>query len=301
MTVNLAPLLHELPLDEPGFDDLPEVQRARVFGVDYAVVKLSDGGELHLTRHGWPLRHRLHPRFWYEGGLFSRIGKRLGYSTGTVYRVPLLSSPRRDLVVKFTRVGQPVLLPEGNLSGRVAPSLPTQFNSPYEEFARLERLRSRRQGFRILTKRALGVYVPAKRYANWELGRNEHAFDNLARVQRADQERRGGAHPILLEPDRDYVVLFEWVKGHNLEELMEQGRLDPAQMRALSRVAAEDLGELGFQVLDHKPNHVIVRLKPDGTLVTRRGRLVYALADFELLEELPVPVQSFAPCQPEAT
>jgi len=44
----------------------------------------------------------------------------------------------------------------------------------------------------------------------------------------------------------------------------------------------------GFMVIDHKPAHVILRPKPDGSLLQRRsGKPAYALVDFELLSRTP--------------
>jgi hypothetical protein len=52
----------------------------------------------------------------------------------------------------------------------------------------------------------------------------------------------------------------------------------------LVRQAVRDLDECGFRMLDMKPSHIIVRVKPDGSLLCRGGRPVYALVDFELLQ-----------------
>jgi hypothetical protein len=50
------------------------------------------------------------------------------------------------------------------------------------------------------------------------------------------------------------------------------------------RNVVEDLAGKGFRVLDTKPNHVILRKRTSGELLRRRGRLTYALVDFELLQ-----------------
>ncbi|MDY0164916.1 MAG: hypothetical protein RBS80_00145 [Thermoguttaceae bacterium] len=46
----------------------------------------------------------------------------------------------------------------------------------------------------------------------------------------------------------------------------------------------QDLAAKGFRILDIKPAHIILRQRRDGRLLTRHGRLVYALVDFELLQ-----------------
>ena len=45
-----------------------------------------------------------------------------------------------------------------------------------------------------------------------------------------------------------------------------------------------DLAAKGFRMLDVKPSHLILRTRRDGSLLTRRGKLVYLLVDFELLQ-----------------
>jgi hypothetical protein len=47
------------------------------------------------------------------------------------------------------------------------------------------------------------------------------------------------------------------------------------------------LSNHGFRVLDIKPEHVVVRIRPDSSLLRRpSGDLAYALVDYELLERL---------------
>ncbi len=49
-----------------------------------------------------------------------------------------------------------------------------------------------------------------------------------------------------------------------------------------------ELAQKGYQVADMKPQHVILRPQPDGTLLRdRNGQLVYALIDYELLHRTP--------------
>ena len=48
------------------FDELPPQNLIRAFGVDYAHLPLSQaGGDLYLTRHGWPFVQQLLPVNWY--------------------------------------------------------------------------------------------------------------------------------------------------------------------------------------------------------------------------------------------
>jgi hypothetical protein len=101
-------------------------------------------------------------------------------------------------------------------------------------------------------------------------------------LQRASR-KSGLDESITLEPLRDYIIIFHWMRGLNLEECCERGILDHATAEGLSRTALRDLRAKGFEVLDHKPNHVIVCVRGDGSLLRRHGRVVYGIADFELL------------------
>lgn len=258
--------------------------KAAVFGVEYVPARLPAGGDLYLTRWGWPWLEHLLPERWYDGQRFAREGTRLAFSTGTVYRVPIEFGGRKlQIVAKFSRVGQHLEQPVPREALPGQRHFDPKFSSPFEEFAHLERLRTSTRGPRVLTKRALCVFSPAECYEDWELGRLSYRMQWHARRVRDDQEQNGREQRIELDPRRDYIVLFAWVVGPNLEELVQRGRLSHERMGAISRGVVADLRANGLDVLDHKPNHVIVRTRPDGTLVERGGRLVYALADFELL------------------
>ena len=135
----------------------------------------------------------------------------------------------------------------------------------------------------MLTKRALGVFSPRERYDDWQLGRITHHFERHARKVAEGQAERDSAPRIDLDPNRSYVTLFHWMKGQNLEECVEQQLLDRVAVESINQMVVEDLHRRGFKVLDHKPNHVIVAFTRGGSLLTRHGRVVYGLADFELL------------------
>ncbi|MFW6106827.1 MAG: hypothetical protein ACOC8H_01565, partial [bacterium] len=62
------------------------------------------------------------------------------------------------------------------------------------------------------------------------------------------------------------------------------GALSARQAAALVVEVIEDLAAKGFRILDMKPDHIILRQRPDGRLLVRHGRFVYALIDFELLQ-----------------
>jgi hypothetical protein len=117
------------------------------------------------------------------------------------------------------------------------------------------------------------------------LDRVSHEFTLAARRMEFDGSRLPQDASSKLELDRDYLTMFSWVVGHNLEELLARGQISRSEMHAVDKEVRQRLDKLGFVVTDHKPNHIIVRLDKRGLPRRRNGRLVVALADFELLEQ----------------
>jgi len=88
---------------------------------------------------------------------------------------------------------------------------------------------------------------------------------------------------------REYILLYGWIKGLNAVEAAQalgmtgsstQGFLAETTLRAI-----DELGQRGFRVLDIKPQHVVLRIRADGSLLRlRSGNPAYALVDYELLE-----------------
>lgn len=274
-------LMQALAQSAQSFASLPDTALHEVLGVTYVHVRTNEGDDLFLTERGWPWVKELLPENWYRNGLYKKPGTRLRFSSGAVYRVPLVR--RLQIVVKFSRIGQ--YLDAGSLLS-AQPSDPNDdpsFLSPFEEIALLEQLRKSSERPRVLTKRALGVFSPGHRYQDWQLGRIPHHFERHARNVVEGQPARNSAPRIALDPNRSYVTLFQWMKGLNLEECLEQQLLDRAAVESINRMVLEDLEQRGFKVLDHKPNHVIVTFTRRGSLLKRHGRVVFGLADFELL------------------
>ncbi len=280
----------------PAFDAAPERHRRRVHDVDYIAVRGMQGGDLYFTREGWAVAESLLPAVWYDDQRFCTIGRALPGATGSVYRVPAPHPVRRDmgLVVKFCRFGQDVgLTVLGDAAGFPWPARlldEAQFLGPFEEFAAIGRLRARvaaRLGPVVRTKRPLAIYCPPARHPLWRLGRTPHLYDRQAAALSADQNRRPGQPPVSYDPERLYVLLYQWVHGIDAEEAARHGAISAAAMVELSHTVAHDVAAHGFAVLDHKPRHVIVRPGPGGRLLNRKGRTVYAVIDYELLVPLP--------------
>ncbi len=251
-----------------------DVDAVCLLGVDYLRLKTADGRDLYLTRFGAPFREQLAPENWYASDWFAARRRRLP-GTSTIYRLPtrLVRGVGLDLVLRFSRVGQevPIDTPSRNRN------INLEFNSPFEEFALVMELRAIRP--RIFTKKPLAIFVPAERLQLWQTGRQESKI--AAKLAR---------HPeVQLDILRQYIVLYGWIEGLNAVEVFEAlattARLGETFLADITRHATLDLEQNGFRMADIKPEHVVLRVLPDGSLLRHRnGQAAYALVDYELLE-----------------
>lgn len=84
---------------------------------------------------------------------------------------------------------------------------------------------------------------------------------------------------------RSYAVIYEWVKGIDITQAVDEGILDERYMKAFTLDAEKRIKKKGFIVRDRKPHHIIIRPKKDDDLAKeRKGDVLYTLVDFELLE-----------------
>ncbi len=276
------------------------------FGVSYAHLRTEQGGDLFLTRFGWPYVDHLLPRQWYRDQYYARTGEKLPGSTGNVYRVSTTPTPASgdgvgkgansaarsiDIVVKFSRVGQEVPL-------EIATSFPedvspmdianARFNSPFEEFGLVMDMRAGTFGpgdLRLLAQRPLAIYAPPDEFDLWRLGRSRGRFRFHERLLEQDQKNAQRPWAMELDIKRDYVLIYSWVKGHNAEEMLERGLISQRDFDELTPRVLGEMRAKGFRVLDNKPKHFILTPTRDhGPVLRRDGKLVYALVDFELLE-----------------
>lgn len=251
----------------------------RLLGVDYVHVPTNNGGDLYVTRYGLPLLDHLQLENWREDSWFEQKRERL-QGTSVVYRVPtkVVNGRSVQLVVKYCRVGEDV--PLDTLTFEKFSH--AEFNSPYEEFALVMELRERRLGKRILTHRPLAIYMPPERLELWQTGRSTHRIEH----------KKAKFRDVELDIFRHYVLIYHWVKGESADAAL-QVAMPGAEHRAeeLKRLTLKAKAELetgGFMVVDHKPAHLILRWRRDGTLLKdRQGEFVYALIDFELLQRTP--------------
>lgn len=276
-----------------SFDDVPPAFRREVYGVAYVELTDVSGGSTWVTRHGWDFLEHVDPLRWYVGHRYDREGEHLSKGSGSVFRVVSEDSVGRsvNLVVKFSRMAQDLPL---QVSSRFPDGVPRHvldeavFNDPFEEFCLLKELRTGEFGtpdVSVRTKRPLAIYSPARSLKPWQLGRSKDQFQQHARRIARDQRALGkGVVHVELSFDRQYITLFQWVRGQDAETLVKAGVISESQATQLVRQVIEDLTSKGFRMLDIKPNHIILRRRLDGSLVMRHGRPSYALVDFELLQ-----------------
>jgi hypothetical protein len=258
-----------------------EAEGISLIGVDYVRLKTGDGGDLYLTSFGLPFQEQLAPENWYAQDWFAARCTRL-VGTSTIYKVPTKSvhGVSLNLVVRFSRVGQEVPLDMLTRDENIH----TEFNSPFEEFALVLALRVASAGAsrpRIFTKKPLAIYIPAEQLQDWQTGR----LESKIAAKRA-------RHPeVNLHPLRQYVLLYGWIEGLDAVQAIQAlgviGSLAETFLTETTLHAICELERLGFRMLDIKPQHIVLRIRPDGSLLRRRnGHPAYALVDYELLERV---------------
>jgi hypothetical protein len=277
------PASESRPAPSAALPDLPpQCTPKTLMGVEYFNFKTGDGGDLYLTRFGLPFWRNLLPENWYAREWFEKKRERLE-GTSTIYKVPTrrVNGKALNLVVKWSRVGEEVPLDTLTINKFIH----AEFNSPFEEFSLLMELRrggASAPDIRIHTQRPMAIYVPSERLQLWQTGRSEERI-------RAKIARHPGVEIDIL---RQYVLLFGWIKGQDAVETAEFFHLE-GQTRAeflahTTSLVMHELRQKGYQVVDMKPAHVILRPGPQRSLLRdNNGQFAYALVDYELLERTP--------------
>lgn len=248
-----------------------------ILGVKYLHLRLRDGTDLYVTEHGLPFTKCLLPEnHWNDRAWMKQHGTRLP-GTSALFCVRTKEADNRsiEIVIKWNRMGQDI---PGET--RVVDSANAEFNSPFMEFSLLLEMRKRRarSHCEIYTHRPLAIYVPRKFVQGEQLGRRRHKMEA---IQRSHEE-------IPLDWNRNYAVIYEWIKGIDAAEACRNGLLDKNSLAELVDQSTGDLKKTGFMVSDNKPQHIIVRPRKDGQLMKRNdGCIVYGFVDFELLKRTP--------------
>ncbi len=248
-----------------------------VLEVKYLHLRMEDGTDLYVTERGLPFTKCLMPEnHWADDAWMKAHGLRLP-GTSAVHRVRTrtIDGRSKEIVIKWNRMGQDI---PGET--QVVEQAEAEFNSPFLEFSLVIELQNTRFEMpgRFYTHKPLAIYVPRKYVKAEHLGRRQH---RMASIERSHRE-------IPIDWNRNYAVIYEWLKGIDAVEAHRKGLLDGSALAELVERAQEDLRNKGFVVSDNKPQHVIVRPTRNGHLATdRSGKPLYGLVDFELLRRTP--------------
>jgi len=296
LSVPHADLNDALKILSTPFNLTPRHWRGRAYGMEYIRLDEPDGGRFWITRMGWPRVPYLLPSQWYTNNLFAERGERLKNATASVYRVPtqVENKPPLDLIVKFARFAQDVPIwidSQYEDKDRVESTGTIRFNSPFEEFGLVSELRRKRYeagGVPIKTGRPLAIYSPSGTRPLWQLGRTKGRFRPYARDLTNQTQARTLEHApdfFGLDINREYVLIYEWLKGIDCEQAFEAGLVSDEEMKRLTGRVIQEVRDDGFLILDNKPRHFILRQrKKTGELIRRAdGELAYGLIDFELM------------------
>jgi len=269
---------------DPSFDKtlsagahMARQPRVTVFGVGYLHLQMDDGSDLYVTRYGLPsLRHLLPHNYWTDKEWFAEHSVRLA-GTSTLYRITTkeIDGISKEIVLKWNRMGQDI--PGETQASELSSAA---FNSPFEEFSLVIELRNTRPeipgGFSI--HKPLAIYVPRKYVEMDRLGRKRYKIEA---IQKNHQE-------VMLDPNRQYAVLYEWIEGLDMAQALGEGIVVENTLGDLLSRSEEELTRRGFRVRDNKPHHIIIRQGRDGKLTTdEHGNTLCGLIDFELLERTP--------------
>jgi hypothetical protein len=251
--------------------------RITVLGVAYLHLRMGDGSDLYVTQYGLPfIGHLLPHNYWTDKKWFSEHSVKLP-GTSAVYKVSTkeIGGRSKDIVLKWNRMGQDI--PGETEASELSTA---EFNSPFEEFSLVAELWNTRceSANRFSIHKPLAIYVPRKYVEMDSLGRKRYRIEE---IQRSHEE-------VMLDPNRNYAVLYEWMEGLDTAQACREGIIDETILRELLVGSNEELARRGFRVNDNKPHHIIVRPAGDGTLVTDAdANTLCGLIDFELLERTP--------------
>lgn len=254
---------------------LDQAVRTRVFGVDYYHLSLLGGDDLYVTEYGLPFIGNLLPEnFWTDKDWFKAHSEKLR-GTSTIYKIMTkeVNGKGKDIVIKWNRMGQ-------DIPGSFDIELDIEFNSPFEEFSLVTELRNTRyeSAGQIFTHRPLAIYVPAGDIELDRLGRKSYKMKAI--ISNHDD--------IKLHMLRNYAVIYEWIKGIDATQALEQEALGNRDMIQLTLESEQEAKRKGYLLGDSKPHHIIVRPGKNGELArNRNGKFLYALIDFELLKRTP--------------
>ena len=201
---------------------LAERPRIRMLGVDYLHLRMDDGSDLYVTEYGLPFVSNLLPyNYWTDQDWFAKHSTELhGTSTPYKIRTKRVGGQAKDLVLKWNRMGQDI--PGETEASEVDNA---QFNSPFEEFNLVIELRKtqRKTPGRCVIHKPLAIYVPRKYVEMDRLGRRRYKIEA---IQKNHKE-------VMLDANRQYAVIYEWIEGIDAAEAFKKGVIDENTLRSL--------------------------------------------------------------------
>mgnify|MGYP000473995629 CR=1 FL=1 len=248
-----------------------------VFRVPYLHLCFEDGTELYVTEYGLPFLRQLLPQNHWGDREWAASNRQKLPGTSTLYhlRTKEVNGVAKDVVLKWNRMGQDI--PGETEASELSTA---QFNSPFEEFGLVTELRksTAQVSASPRTHKPLAIFVPRKIVEPEQLGRRHWRFEKVAENHTE----------VTLESNRNYAVIYEWIKGIDAAEGMRRDAITQEDVDTLVMDANRQLAEQGFRIKDNKPHHLILRpTRHGGFARDTHGNMLYALVDFELLERTP--------------
>ena len=195
-----------------------------VLDVKYLHLRGEDGTDLYVTECGLPFAKCLMPEnHWADSAWMKAHGVRLR-GTSAVHRVRTkeVEGRSKEIVIKWNRMGQDI---PGET--RALDAANAEFNSPFMEFSLVFELRNSRfdSPWRLHTHKPLAIYVPRKYVKAEQLGRRQHKMEAINRT----------LTEIDIDWNRNYAVIYEWLKGVDAVDANRAGWLDKEALAGLTQ------------------------------------------------------------------
>jgi hypothetical protein len=260
----------------------PHLKAMNVLGVDYIYGHAgSTGGQLWVVGRDPDLFNYFLPERWRRTPKEQLSPRNDVFGTRTKDNI--------NLVWRVSRMGE-APTPEGD-SERDFAAREHGYNSPFEEFAWALELDSR--GVRCVFPRA--IYSTGHKAGAGRVIANESRYHKFAHLVTANST------PILSR-EHEYVTLWGFWSGPgmggtsgtagpfsslDLRKARETGIVSPEETAKLIEWTREDMARAGFELIDLKPDHLLVCVGADGRLVmAANGKPEMRLCNFELLRHL---------------
>jgi hypothetical protein len=257
----------------------PHLKRTRVLGVDYIFGHAeSTGGLLWVVGHDPDLFNYFLPERW------RRTPRQQLSPTGQVFYTR--TKDNIHLVWRVSRLGDSPW--RSGEPGHTAAILRHGYNSPFEEFAyALE-----------LSRAGVGTVYPRAIYMTGHWAGPERVIADPRRYQLLAHLRTPDGLPAV-SPEHEYITIWgfwngpdellavhdgQFYRSVNAEQAVHQGLISSQTMMELVAYARQRLHECGFEHLNLKPDHLLLSVRADNTLVLdESGRPEFRLCNFELM------------------